>query len=903
MKNGNTSEFMDMLYYENLPENTELLRKNIATYYGRFIYFLRKYQRFILDRSKMIKITWEKVNETEVGKQSDHRGLLAIKLIFPNVQDEIQKWFISEVQRLIFAGLIKNLEYKNTNSNKRIEIKESDELEGIVFVKELPTSTELYPVDRDFRVDKEIKALQKLIDSPEPHHLPLLKLAGPRNSNNWNNLGMSKVKKWKLLNNKNVKGTESQRKIVEVALNTPDFAILEGPPGSGKTTAISELIYQLLSSGKHVLLVGSTHVSVDNVLEKLVKYDDVIVPIRMAPKDRSLPEKIMELTFSNYVSSLKKEIIRRLSDKQEKDEIVREWIHILEGSTSDNVLENVISDSINLVCGTTMGVLSYPAIRETLKKKEFSKLFDVMIIDEASKTTMVEFLVPAMLCEKWVISGDPQQLSPFVDSELVESQILEVFTETYGEYQNSFRPMESDEKPLDKREFEQIILDAFLANDTILHKIGNTRASALVEINMGNRVINYVSRQINAFNPDLIVSIPTETNDTYKVCWEINASDVIIANKLFFNKYEDCLPYDALPVLEDFRKLKHKFRSRLIGVRDGYEWRNMNIPDLSRESPFTTLAHEVTWRLIRMYELRKNPERRNAFKAQISHLFPLWDASMKYPEREIEQVKKISLPSIIELLVDGTMDFPKSDSPILEAGFGEDVLNAIRVRLEYQHRMHQDISDVARRISYTDSSGREYALMNDPDLNREWSYGRYPNHIAWIHVDGPEIVNKGRGVYNENEIRWVMRELREFLKWAERSPKNQERPWEIAILSFYENQTRMIEGEVRNLFHKNGNSFTHQNSGTIIHVGNVDSMQGKEADVVFLSMVRTKRRGFLDNLNRINVAITRAKYQLVIIGDHNFFIRQKDKSLAVYKLASLVTASYDYSNRRLENDR
>ena len=44
--------------------------------------------------------------------------------------------------------------------------------------------------------------------------------------------------------------------------------ILEGPPGSGKTTAILEFIYQATSIGKKVLLVASTHVAVDNVLEK-----------------------------------------------------------------------------------------------------------------------------------------------------------------------------------------------------------------------------------------------------------------------------------------------------------------------------------------------------------------------------------------------------------------------------------------------------------------------------------------------------------------------------------------------------------------------------------------------------------------------------------------------------------
>ncbi|CAK4473014.1 unnamed protein product [Aphanomyces euteiches] len=47
----------------------------------------------------------------------------------------------------------------------------------------------------------------------------------------------------------------------------------------------------------------------------------------------------------------------------------------------------------------------------------------------------------------------------------------------------------------------------------------------------------------------------------------------------------------------------------------------------------------------------------------------------------------------------------------------------------------------------------------------------------------------------------------------------------------------------------------------------VDAMQGREADVVVLSCVRTDNKiGFLRNPNRLNVAISRAKEALYIVG-------------------------------------
>ena len=59
-----------------------------------------------------------------------------------------------------------------------------------------------------------------------------------------------------------------------------------------------------------------------------------------------------------------------------------------------------------------------------------------------------------------------------------------------------------------------------------------------------------------------------------------------------------------------------------------------------------------------------------------------------------------------------------------------------------------------------------------------------------------------------------------------------------------------------------------------IQLHTVDKFQGREADIVFISMCRNKGVGFMDNTNRMNVALTRAKYQRVIVGDYDHFSKQ-----------------------------
>ena len=55
-----------------------------------------------------------------------------------------------------------------------------------------------------------------------------------------------------------------------------------------------------------------------------------------------------------------------------------------------------------------------------------------------------------------------------------------------------------------------------------------------------------------------------------------------------------------------------------------------------------------------------------------------------------------------------------------------------------------------------------------------------------------------------------------------------------------------------------------------LHIKTIDGFQGEERDIIYISLVRSNERqeiGFLNDLRRMNVAITRARKKLVVIGD------------------------------------
>jgi superfamily I DNA and/or RNA helicase len=131
--------------------------------------------------------------------------------------------------------------------------------------------------------------------------------------------------------------------------------------------------------------------------------------------------------------------------------------------------------------------------------------------------------------------------------------------------------------------------------------------------------------------------------------------------------------------------------------------------------------------------------------------------------------------------------------------------------------------------------------------------------FTFINIRGNEIMLTGGSYANQEESMAVLKLIQ---KIAARNVPGWDSSDKLRIITFYNGQVALL----RNLLSKRGYGK--------VTVASVDSSQGSEADVVIISFVRSSSKqgvrhaaGFLSDDRRINVALTRARHQLICVGD------------------------------------
>ena len=170
-----------------------------------------------------------------------------------------------------------------------------------------------------------------------------------------------------------VPNNDAQNAAVQRAVAAEDFALIHGPPGTGKTYTIARLVRALVDQGDRVLLSAFTNRAVDNALEALQdqEFDDAI-----------------RVGSANGVREDMQDV--RLERRGDPDELV-------------DALESApVVAATAASCGST--IMS-------------EQSFDVAVVDEASQLTEPGTLAAIERADRFVLVGDHEQLPPVVQAE------------------------------------------------------------------------------------------------------------------------------------------------------------------------------------------------------------------------------------------------------------------------------------------------------------------------------------------------------------------------------------------------------------------------------------------------------------------------------------------------------
>jgi len=174
--------------------------------------------------------------------------------------------------------------------------------------------------------------------------------------------------------------------------------------------------------------------------------------------------------------------------------------------------------------------------------------------------------------------------------------------------------------------------------------------------------------------------------------------------------------------------------------------------------------------------------------------------------------------------------------------------------LEVQYRMHPDISYYPRNCFYGGRLRDGITAEDRSMVGRKVASLFQGKPLLFVHIEGKE------DYYNNTTSRWNRKEAETTISVLERLHSLDVPLSSIGLVTPYEGQRLTL---VKRVFERLNLTETD------IEIKNVDGYQGREKDFIVMSCVRSNARniGFLANPNRINVALTRAKYGLVIVGN------------------------------------
>ena len=666
--------------------------------------------------------------------------------------------------------------------------------------------------------------------------------------------------------------TEKQIEALNVALNTPDIALILGPPGTGKTQIISALQNRLSEEYKggmsaDILLTSFQNDAVDNVVARsealglpAIRADDSVrspLLLEQWSKKQSseLTEKINEISTTNgsyrILKNVRKDIAALLDKRLERN---------VKQVRLDSLLQDL--DILRQEYGFIIPIELEDSLQknlQSLSNEIKSDKNDSLLIKVRALRTIAIAFEDDGIEQIWRCAADLKRLDKFKDSD--ELAFLESLS-------RSFEPVtEKQLKELNQvknRLIDQLIPDC---RPKVLQTVlAQASISALHELN--NVLLDYSENCFAAipdvieeyldtikYQPDLLAeSIKQYTISIGATCQRAE-SERVVDYKNSINDLTDNFNFDTVIVDEAARANPLDLfipmslaKRRIVLVGDHFQLPQMLEPDLEKDMLNSGTLNEETADAIRkslferLYKQLKEREAKDGIQRTV-----MLDTQFRMHPKIGGFISR----SFYEC----------EGEPVIKAGLDESLFNL---------GMAEYSGKVAQWIDLPLNEGKERRVGT-----------------SWCRdIEANEIANKIKNLLNQTtEV-------------------------SIGVITFFASQRELIFEKLasKDICKKTENGWEYMpkfktlTDGTErVRIGSVDAFQGKEFDIVLLSTVRSngfpisdenslrKKYGFIRTPNRLNVAFSRAKSLIIVVGDKAMFSGSDAAISAVPQISAFIS--------------
>lgn len=659
--------------------------------------------------------------------------------------------------------------------------------------------------------------------------------------------------------------TRNQEKAIEIGLNTPDIAIIQGPPGTGKTTVINAILERLneergLSEGTagSDLITAFQHDAVTNAVERI---------------------KVLGLPTPKFG--------KRSSEKDSEDLIFNERIEWWRNRQATKIKEKY-----NLKAGNDT--------------TEIQRIFEVYINSSVSIENTLQILEKV----KMIVSNKLREDL----LERLQKQIfrLKSFTEKYidEEFIRMVRRIPRNEEEYEKngrrelrRIFKAIELDSEILYKTFEMEFENIdkrnpdfesltilRKKLLLELIPKRQIFD--TKEKNKVVQNLLRDILEWQKEEYEM--NSNAEEKVILD--FYRELSDN-PRKVESTIKKYTVVHGVTNQQVVSNRElkdakeleydkekrKYElptYENVLCDEAARSTPLDLLIPMslAENRIILVGDHRQLPhmiedEILKQFDSKASNGKSYKEIKKDIIEKEESEFRKYTgeefKVSLFEYLFEKAKELEEKD------GIKR------RITLDKQYRTHPTLGKYIGENFYNCNGEELENGLNDKSLYYQNLEGIEKKAAVWMDAprddkEGKEECNQNKSWYRILEAKIIANDIKQKLLSEEGHKRS------FGIITFYSAQVEQIEKELEKvgIYGKDSNNNYYLKDEYMtgfnktkeekLRVGTVDSFQGMEFDVVYLSVVRSndkKNYGHLKSPNRLCVSMSRQKKVLIVVGD------------------------------------